>query len=1207
MSEETARSAEQPLEPPGPPRPTVVGIGASAGGLHALRKFFDAVPRDSGLAYVVVVHLAPDRESHLAELMQAHASIPVMQVTETIALEPNRIFVIPPGHYLSAVDSHLRLTRQSSHRAERAPIDHFFRTLAESFDGRAVAVILTGTGSDGAQGVRRIREGGGVVIAQDPAEAEFDGMPRSALESGAVDIVLPVGEIPRRIIEIEKTRPRVAPDSPASEPSGDRELVPRILTQVRARTGHDFSRYKRSTIERRVERRMQVRGVEQPLDYLEILRANPQETLALADDLLINVTSFFRDAAVFEYVEKHVVPTLFEGKGPGNRVRVWSVGCATGEEAYSLGMLLMEEATRRDHAPQIQVFASDLHERSLRYAREGLYPETVAAEVTPERLDRFFQRENGGYRVRKDLRERVVFAPHNLLSDPPFSHLDLVACRNVLIYLQREVQEEVVKLFHYALHGEGYLLLGTAETVDHSDLFRLDSKENHIYRRRNVPRGELRLPNLLLASAHAGRGVPNVPGPAAVPPVSSYGALHQLMVEEHAPPSVLVDAEHNVLHVSEHAGRYLQVPGGLPSSSIFKLVREELRAELRGQLMLARERQTTSRSKPIPVQIDGEQRNVVLRVSPTGTKETGGLALVIFDEAAEPAPADAATTPRDDAAVRELEAELEMTRGRLQALVEEFETSQEEMRASNEELQSANEELRSTMEELETSREELQSINEELQTVNQENRHKVEELSQLSSDLQNLLRVTDVGTLFLDHALRINRFTPRVGEMFNIRLTDRGRPLADLTHRLGYEGLLEDARRVLDTLVPAEREVESENGRWNLIRIVPYRTVEDRIEGVVITLVDITSLKSAEAALRASEERYRTLFTTMDEAYAVVEVIADAKGKWSDFKFLEVNPAFMHHTGMPNPVGRTATQILGTPNPRWAELYGHVAETGESARAEEPEPVLGRTFDLNIFRLGGPGSRRVAVLFTNITERKRAEATMERARAAGAREQLRRRLLEAEEAERRRLARELHDEAGQHLTALGLGLQSLSDVVPPGSEADQRAARLRTLVAAMSRELHAIAVRLRPRALDDFGLERATAAYVDEWSRQTGIAADVHAEPGPERFSAALESAVYRIVQESLTNVAKHSGATHVSVVIERRDGQVVAIIEDNGRGFDPTTLTAGNREDLGVIGMRERAELLGGTLEIESGPKGGTTVFARIPIEVPGAGTGGA
>ena len=596
MTEHEATTAERSLSSGESRRRTIVGVGASAGGLQALKQFFAAVPLEGGLCYVVVVHLAADRESHLADLLQPYSPIPVNQVTETTLLEPNQVYVIPPDHNLSAIDSHLRLTPLEERRQDRAPIDHFFRTLAESFDGRAVAVILTGTGSDGAQGIRRIRERGGIVIVQDPTEAEFDGMPRSALDSGAVDIVLPLAQIPRRILELEGTRPQVNKSSDAEESDG--EPLPRILTWIRMRTGHDFARYKRSTVERRVARRMQLVGAEQPSQYLQVLRENAEETSALADDLLINVTSFFRDRTVFQYIEHEVIPVLFDGKEPGNQVRVWSVGSATGEEAYSLGMLLLEEAARHERPPLIQIFASDMHERSLRQARDGLYPETIAADVSPERLQRFFQEENGSYRVRKELRELVVFAPHNLLRDPPFSRLDLVACRNLLIYLQRDVQEEVLELFHYALHDDGFLLLGTAEMSDRPDLFRVVSKEHHLYRRRHVPGGNVRLPILPLAAKSVAR-VSETGGTLPTDNPTGYGALHEQMAERYAPPSLLVDADHPVVHLSEHAGRYLQVPGGIPSTGVFNLVREELRSELRAALLLARERQATFRSKPV--------------------------------------------------------------------------------------------------------------------------------------------------------------------------------------------------------------------------------------------------------------------------------------------------------------------------------------------------------------------------------------------------------------------------------------------------------------------------------------------------------------------------------------------------------------------------------------------------------------------------------
>src|SRR5262245_44406586 len=733
---EPAKKPDHPRETPAR-KMTVVGIGASAGGLDALKQFFGIVPADTGLAFVVVVHLAPQRESHLAELLQPRAKIPVRQVADSAHLEPNHVYVIPPGRNLSAVDTHLRVTPMEPDRLARAPVDHFLRTLAETRDGSSIAVILSGTGTDGAEGVRHIREAGGLVLVQDPTEAEYDGMPRSAINSGVVDVVSRVADMPRHIASFVGTKPQV-PTADEERPRGDgTDLMQQILTAVRVRTGQDFSRYKRSTVGRRVMRRMQVAGVQTLDQYLELTREkNGREAAALLDDLLINVTSFFRDATVFRTLERDVVPRLFEGKGAADKVRVWSVGCATGEEAYSIGMLLLEEAARRPKGPQVQVFASDLHERSLRYAREGLYPAAIANDVPRERLDRFFRDQEGGYRITKSLRDIVVFAAHNLLQDPPFSRLDLIICRNVLIYLQADAQREVVDLFHYALNAGGFLLLGTAETLERSDLFRLERKDSHLYRRRSARRRELRLPAPPPPPPPAPGPRPGAgPGSGPSKPAAetrsdeaqAFDTLHLRMLERYSAPSLLMDRESTVVHLSEGAGTYLLHPSGSPTMNVFKLLREELRVELRATLLAARERRVEVRSRPVPLGIDGSQRDVVLRVSPAGEGELEGLILVVFDEV-EPTPQGPATEAQADASVRELESELDVTRNRLQTIMEEFETSQEEMRASNEELQSANEELRSTMEELETSREELQSINEELQTLNQENRHKVEEM-----------------------------------------------------------------------------------------------------------------------------------------------------------------------------------------------------------------------------------------------------------------------------------------------------------------------------------------------------------------------------------------------------------------------------------------------------------------------------------------------
>ena len=859
MSQDSPQEKEQETTPSREASSTlpVVGIGTSAGGLAALREFFGSVPADSGVAYVVIVHLSPEYESHMAELLQGSSNIPVTQVSESTPLKPDQAYVIPPNANLEAIDTHLRLQALEEARKDRAPIDHFFRTLSVAHEDRAIGVVLTGTGSDGALGVKEIKERGGLTIAQDPTEAEHAGMPQSAIATGVVDLVLPLSRISEAILSLVRTRPEVAVLEEV-ESQEQKQLLQKLFVRVRGQTGKDFSRYKESTILRRISRRMQLLQVEDLSDYVDMLREDPEEIRALADQFLINVTNFFRDPEVFQALEKDVIPRIFQGKDTEEDIRVWSVGCATGEEAYSLAILLAEEASRRNTNLRPQIFASDLHDASLRQAREGFYPGEIEADVGQERLKRFFRKEDGGYRIREEIRELVVFAPHDLLSDPPFSRLDLILCRNVLIYLQRDVQQDVMGLFHYALRPDGFLAIGSSETIDPSGLFRQAPEKHPIYQRRDVPPPELRLPVFPMPRART----PGEPAGGPPPPPASYGALHHRMVERYAPPSRLVGPDGKVVHLSEHAGRYLEHPGGEPTSNVHKLVREELRIELRAALHAAMESRTPQRSAEVAVRFNGETRSVVLHVRPAREQEDDGFALVIFDESGirMPPPGgerDAGEGTGDEEeseAAAGLRAELDLTRERLQGVIEEYETGQEELRASNEELQSSNEELRSTLEELETSKEELQSMNEELQTVNQDNRLKVEELAQLTADLQSLLSSTEIATLFLDRQLRILRYTPKIAELFSVRPADRGRPLSDLTHRLDHGELQDEVEGVLRTLIPVEREIQDAEGRWYLTRILPYRSAEDRIEGAVITFVDITRRKEAEEKLRSLNE-----------------------------------------------------------------------------------------------------------------------------------------------------------------------------------------------------------------------------------------------------------------------------------------------------------------------------------------------------------------
>ncbi|QOY90052.1 CheR family methyltransferase [Paludibaculum fermentans] len=827
--------------------PAVVGIGAGPGGLAPLKVLLEHVPADSGLALVIVAQVPADQGAPLADLLQPHARFPVEEASQATPIEPNRAYIIPADADLMAIQTHLRWTPLEERRRERAPIDHLLRMLAGTYDGHTIAVILTGNGSDGTLGIQDVKANGGVIIVQDPAEAEYGGMPKSAIATGLVDLVLPVVEIPERILRYVRARPSLrVPAETEVVPQGETFLLSKALAVLQARTGRDFSRYKRTTMLRRIARRMQLNSVEDLATYVERLQEQPEEVRALAEDLLITVTRFFRDPEVFERLQRVEMERLFTGKGRADSVRVWSVGCATGEEAYSLAMLLVEEAERHEVPLRIQLFASDLHSRSLEKAREGFYPSEIATDVGAERLQRFFQREAGGYRVRKELRELVVFSSNNLLTDAPFSRLDLISCRNLLIYLERELQQEVIELFHYVLRPEGLLVLGSAESMNPTELFQEEDEKLCLFRKRSVPSRRPRLPVFPLTQARfsgSGGASAEIPGLA-----TAHGKQHQQMVEKHAPPSLLVGADNRVLHLSPNVSRYLLRPEGEPTQDALEMVREELRPELQLALEEVRANRASYDSRPIAVRFDEQKIPVVLRVRPSLESEEEGLALVIFEERERLNPTEEGRKPgwADVQQIEDLKQALQTAQQSLADITEAYESGKAVMKASAKDRQSTTEELRSAMEELETSRQELQSINLELQAANQKTRRKVEELDLLSSDLQNLLISTDIATLFLDRDLRILRFTPKLGDLFNVRGRDRGRPISDLTHRLGYDDLRRDAETVLGGLVPVERELQDDAGKWYLTRIRPYRDSDDRINGVVVTFVDITDRKDAE-------------------------------------------------------------------------------------------------------------------------------------------------------------------------------------------------------------------------------------------------------------------------------------------------------------------------------------------------------------------------
>lgn len=839
--------------------PQIVGIGTSAGGVKALQEFFDALPDKIGAAFVVIMHLDPEARSEMAAILATRTSMPVAQVEDTAKLLADHVYVIAPNRELRIADHHISAKPFEQPRGQRAPIDMFFCSLAAQHSD-AFAIVLTGAGADGSVGVRAIKDAGGIVLVQDPNEAEYTSMPRSAIATEVADFVLPVRQLAARLVDLLKLRETTAPAFISDTHEDD---VRRILAHVRARTGHDFSQYKKATVLRRIARRAQVSRKDTLAQYYAYLRDNVEEAQALFSDFLISVTTFFRDPDAFAALAKLAIPRLFDNASLGAPIRVWVPGCATGEEAYTLGILLLEEAARRDYRPEIQVFGSDLDAGALAIAREGRYPSTIENDLDDDRLRRFFSREGDHYRVRRELRDIVLFASHSLLKDPPFSRLNMVSCRNLLIYLDRDLQAQVCTTIHYSLVPAGFLFLGSSEHADQpSGLFRPLDRDNRIYQAiMHATERRPALPTILTANfaPETARVQARLGGSLGT---VNDAAIHRQMLEKIAPPSVLIDDAHRAIHISPNAGRFLQPSGGPVTTDIVDLVREEFRFDLRSALHRAFDRDEPTLSMPIILQMEGAARRVYLQVKPAVEDDQSlRFALVLFIEGET---LDNASLYEDerigqpaDETIRQLQEELQLAHVRLRTMREESEATNEELRAANEELQSINEEYRSTSEELETSKEELQSINEELQTVNNELKLKLESISRAHSDLQNLMAATDFGTLFLDTSLRIKRFTPRLTDLFNVTVSDEGRPITDFTHALEYDDMAAQARAVLKDLVPVEREIPDHKGGWYLVRMRPYRTIEDKIDGVVATFVDITERRRVEEALRQSEEDLR--------------------------------------------------------------------------------------------------------------------------------------------------------------------------------------------------------------------------------------------------------------------------------------------------------------------------------------------------------------
>ena len=858
-SKKTARAARatsttSPLKKSFP----IVGIGASAGGLEALEQFLNHVPPNSGLAYVIVQHLDPTRQGIMPELLQRSTGMKVIQVRDRMPVQPNCVYVIPPNKDMSILHGVLHLLAPASPRGLRLPIDFFLRSLAQDAQERSIGVVLSGMGSDGTLGLRAIKEKAGVVLVQDPATAKFNGMPRSAIDSGLADIVAPVDQLPVRIMAYLQRAPLARTAELALEDKTQSALDKAIIL-LRAHTGHDFSLYKKNTFYRRIERRMGIHQIDKIAAYVRYLQENSQELDLLFKELLIGVTRFFRDPACWEELRKKILPALIASRTDGHLLRVWVPGCSTGEEAYSLAMVFHEVLAKLKTRKKIklQIFATDLNKDAIDKARQGLYPENICADVTPEQMNRFFKKEEHGCRVTSEIRALVTFAPQSLILDPPFTRLDFLSCRNLLIYLAPEMQKKLMPLFHYSLSPGGVLFLGIAETVGSStDLFAPLNQKLRLFRRKDsaVRPDRIEFPSHFVLPLPVGSET----GLAAKSNVSLQALTDQLILEHYAPPAVLVNDKGNIVYVSGRTGKYLEPAAGKANWNIFVMAREGLRYELGSAFHKALVQEAAVVIRGLKVGTNGGKQHVDISIQRLKEPESlCGLVMIVFTDVAAPLeierpsrPETAGKNPARSARLVEIERKYQQARMEAQTTREEMQTAQEELRSSNEEQQSANEELQSTNEELTTSKEEMQSLNEELQSVNAELQTKVDELSRSNNDMKNLLNSTDIATLFLDNKLQVRRFTTQATKVIKLIPGDIGRPITDLASDLLYPELATDAQEVLRKLGFAEKPISTHDGRWFTVRIMPYRTLDDRIDGVVITFADITVAKTLEAKLR---------------------------------------------------------------------------------------------------------------------------------------------------------------------------------------------------------------------------------------------------------------------------------------------------------------------------------------------------------------------
>ena len=912
------RRGNAPLPAPAPepipasPEFPIVALGASAGGLEAFTAVLRNLPADTGMGFVLIQHLDPRHESLLVELLSRTTRMPVEQAAEDTRVRPNHVYIIPPNMDMIIQSGTLRLVSRTSIRGVHMPIDHFLRSLAQDCTSRAIAVVLSGASTDGALGVEAVKGEGGITIAQNDS-AKYPSMPRAAVATGFVDLVLPPDKIAQELARIAAhpyVRAAGEPSIPEpAEPEGPTQPHPlsRIFSVLRSTTGVDFTLYKHTTIRRRIARRMAIHKIERVEQYVEFLEHNPQEMKALYQEILIKVTSFFRDPELFQALKEEILPDIFSRLSADSPIRIWVPGCATGEEAYSVGMVLLEYAAENKIISPIQLFATDVNDEAVERARAGIYVENISLDVSPERLRRFFVKHDGGYQVSKTLRDVCIFARQNLAKDPPFSKLDLISCRNVLIYLEPVLQKRIIPMFHYALKPQGYLMLGDSETIGgFPDMFDLADKRHKIYTRRQIVASH-RFDFEAGLLEPKGEGAHRLTAVEETPAADIQKEVDRVVLGLYGPPGVVVNENLDVIQFRGKTSPYLEPAPGKASLNLLKMIREGLLLEVRNAVQKVRRTGEPVHQKNVPTKHNHSFRNVDFDVLPLQPGTKGRNFLILFQESVEPPAPPHAKDKRTKAAegqVEQLKQEVVATRQYLQSIIEEQEATNEELQSANEEILSSNEELQSINEEFETAKEELQSTNEELTTVNEELQTRNSELSQTNDDLNNLLSSVNIAIVMLDNELRVRRFTPMARRILNLIPTDIGRPITDLHPAIRVPDLAPMIGEVLESMTVKERDVPDQDGRWFSLSIRPYRTSDNRVDGAVLVLVDIDAIKRG-----GDHNAYRDFLAAALDMSAEPLAVLD-----HEFRFRQANPAFcdLFRLRSEQAEGRSIEQLIGT-------------------------------------------------------------------------------------------------------------------------------------------------------------------------------------------------------------------------------------------------------------------------------------------------------